>query len=196
MIRQLKSALLLFALMTLLTGVLYPLLVTGIAQAIFPVDANGNLIENNGHLVGSRLIGQDFTSAKYFWSRPSATAGNPYNAFDPTALTGSSGSNLGPLSRSLVVTIQQRVNVLHKVEPGNLIPIPIDMVTASASGLDPDISVAAAEYQVSRVALVRGLSEADVMTLVANHTESRLFGFIGEERVNILQLNLALDAIK
>jgi len=196
MIRQLKSALILFALMTLLTGVLYPLAVTGIAQAIFPVGANGSLIKNNGFLVGSLLIGQNFASDKYFWSRPSATAGSPYNAFDPTALTGSSGSNLGPLSRSLVDTIQQRVNYLHRTDPGNLLPIPIDLVTASASGLDPDISIAAAEYQVSRVARVRGLSEEVVMTLVAEYSENRLFGFLGEERVNILQLNLALDAIK
>jgi len=196
MIRQFKPALILFALLSLLTGVVYPLVVTGIAQAVFPVQANGSLIENNGTLLGSRLIGQNFTGPQFFWGRPSATTGSPYNAFNPTSLTGSSGSNLGPLSITLVETIQQRVEILRAADPGNMLLIPVDLVTASASGLDPHISVAAAIYQVPRVARARGMNEEEVQALVTRYTENRLFGFLGEARVNVLLLNLALDGIK
>jgi K+-transporting ATPase ATPase C chain len=196
MIRQFKPTLILFALLALLTGVLYPLAVTGIAQLAFPAQANGSLIDNYGELAGSELIGQNFTSPEYFWGRPSSTAGSPYNAFDPTTQTGSSGSNLGPLSQTLVDAVQQRVDALHTVDPGNMLPIPVDLVTASASGLDPHISVAAARYQVPRVARARNMSEADVLALVDRYTEGRLFGFLGEPRVNVLMLNLALDGIQ
>jgi len=196
MIRQLKPALILFALLTLLTGVLYPLVVTGIAQAAFPFQANGSLIENSGSLLGSQLIGQNFTGQEYFWGRPSATAGSPYNAFDPAALTGSSGSNLGPLSHSLVDAIRARTETLRAADPGNTLLIPVDLVTSSASGLDPHISLAAAYYQVPRVARARGMSEADVIALVDQYTEGRQLGFLGEPRVNVLLLNLALNGIK
>lgn len=196
MIRQLRTALVLFALMTLLTGVFYPLVVTGIAQLAFPSQANGSLIRNTGNLIGSRLIGQNFTSPKYFWGRPSATNGSPYTAFDPAALTGSSGSNLGPLSQTLVENVQQRVDALHAADPGNDLPIPVDLVTTSASGLDPHISVAAAMYQLPRVARARGMSEAALSDLVAQYTEYGLFGFLGEPGVNVLLLNFALDAIQ
>jgi K+-transporting ATPase ATPase C chain len=196
MIRQLRPAILLFALLALLTGVLYPLAVTGIAQVAFPSQANGSIIENNSTPIGSQLIGQDFTGSQYFWGRPSATAGTPYNAFDPTALTGSSSSNLGPLSQTLVDSVRQRVEVLHTADPGNTLPVPMDLVTTSASGLDPHISVAAAYYQVARVARVRSLSEADVSALVDHYTERRQLGLLGEPRVNVLLLNLALDGIQ
>jgi K+-transporting ATPase ATPase C chain len=196
MIRQLRPALVLFALMTLLTGVFYPLVVTGIAQLAFPSQANGSLIRNSGNLIGSRLIGQYFTSPKYFWGRLSATNGSPYTAFDPATLTGSSGSNLGPLSQTLVENVQQRVDTLHAADPGNVLPIPVDLVTASASGLDPHISVAAAMYQLPRVARARGMSEAVLSDLIAKYTESGVFGFLGEPGVNVLLLNLALDAIQ
>ena len=196
MIRQLKSALLLFALLTLLTGVLYPLAVTGIAQAAFPVRANGSLIKKDGSLLGSQLIGQNFISLQYFWGRPSATSGSPYNAFDPATLTGSSGSNLGPLSQTLVDTVRQRVDALHATDAGNTLLIPADLVTASASGLDPHISVAAAYYQIPRVARNRGMSEVDLIALVDQYTEGRQLVFLGEPHVNILLLNIALDEIK
>jgi K+-transporting ATPase ATPase C chain len=196
MIRQIKPALTLFVLMTLLTGVLYPLVVTGIAQVIFPIQANGNLIENNGELSGSQLIGQYFTDPEYFWGRPSATSGSPYNAFNPVSMTGSSGSNLGPLSQTLVDTVRKRVELLQTADPGNTLPIPVDLVTASASGLDPDISVAAAYYQVPRVARLRGISEAAVRILVDQYTTGRQFGFLGEPRVNVMLLNLALNEVK
>ena len=196
MIRQVKPALLLFALLTLLTGVLYPLVVTGIAQLAFPVQANGSLIERKGSPLGSQLIGQDFSDPRYFWGRPSATTGSPYNAFDPVTLTGSSGSNLGPLSQALVDIVQQRVRNLQAIDPGNTSPIPIDLVTTSASGLDPHISVAAAYYQVPRVARLRSMDEAEVFALVDQYTEGRTFGLLGEPRVNVLLLNLALNEIK
>jgi K+-transporting ATPase ATPase C chain len=196
MFHQLRPALILFALLAVLTGILYPLAVTGIAQVVFPTDANGSIIDNNGVLVGSALIGQDFSDPRYFWGRPSATSGSPYNAFDPAALTGSSGSNLEPLSQTLVDIVRQRVDALHAADPGNTLPIPVDLVTASASGLDPHISVAAAYYQVPRVARLRGMSQADVTALVDKYTEGRTFGLLGEPRVNVLLLNLALDEIK
>jgi potassium-transporting ATPase KdpC subunit len=193
MLHQLRPAMVLFALLTILTGLLYPLTVTGVAQAAFPDQADGSLIDRGGTLVGSALIGQEFTDPGYFWGRPSAVS---YIAFDPQRLTGSAGSNLGPLSRALVDDIRERVDALQVADPGNLVSIPIDLVTASASGLDPHISVAAAYYQVPRVARARGLTEADVFSLVDQYTEGRTFGFLGEPRVNVLLLNLALEAIK
>lgn len=196
MILQFRPALVLFFLLALLTGVFYPLTVTGIAQAVFPAQANGSLIERGGDLLGSALIGQSFSGPEYFWGRPSATAGHPYNAFDPVDLTGSSGSNLGPLSRSLADAVQARTETLRAADPGNTLPIPVDLVTASASGLDPHISIAAAYYQVPRVARLRGMSEADVKALVDQYTEGRQLGFLGEPRVNILLLNLALNGIQ
>ncbi len=196
MISQIKPALLLFVLLTLLTGVLYPLLVTGTAQIFFPAQSNGSLISNGGTLVGSKLIGQDFSDPKYFWGRPSATSGNPYNALDFNTLTGSSGSNLGPLSHALVDAVHQRIEALHAADPENELLIPVDLVTASASGLDPDISLEAAYYQTNRVARVRGLSVIEVEALIDQYTITRQLGLLGEPRVNVLLLNIALDEIK
>jgi len=171
-------------------------LVTTITQVAFPLKVNGSLIDQNGDQIGSTLIGQDYSNPKYFWGRPSSTAGHPYNPYDPDALTGSSGSNFGPLSQKLVDAASLRVNALHAAEPNNTFPIPVDLVTASASGLDPDISLAAAYYQVPRVARARGMSEAFVRNQVDRNTTNRQFGFLGEPRVNVLLLNLALDEIK
>jgi K+-transporting ATPase ATPase C chain len=196
MIAQLKPALVFFALFAVVTGVLYPAAVTGLAQAIFPAQANGSIIEINGKLYGSALIGQGFSEPKYFWPRPSATAGHAYNAFDPTRLTGSSGSNLGPLSQSLIDSVRQRVATLRAADPTQTDPIPVDLVTASASGLDPHISLASAYYQIPRVAQARGLSTAQVGSLVDRYTTERQFSVLGEPIVNVLLLNLALDEIK
>ncbi len=196
MIRQLRPALSIFGLLTFLTGVLYPLLVTVIAQVVFPYQANGSLIEVNTVMRGSRLIGQNFTGSQYFWGRPSATSGSPYNAYDPLNLTGSSGSNLGPLSPSLIELLQHRVAVIQASDPDNPLSIPVDLLTSSASGLDPHISLQAAYYQVPRVARVRGLSELEVIELVNRHMEPRQFGFLGEPRVNVLLLNIALDGLQ
>lgn len=193
---QFRPALTLFALLTLLTGAIYPLAVTGIAQLLFPAQANGSLIEKDGRLYGSSLIGQSFSDPQYFWPRLSATAGHAYNAFDGAALTGSSGSNLGPLSQTLVDTVSARVAALRAADPTQNDPIPVDLVTASASGLDPHISLAAAYYQIPRVAHARGLAEDQVRNLVDQHTEGRQLGVLGEPRVNVLLLNLALDGIK
>ena len=190
----LRPALILLVLLTLITGLLYPLAVTAIAQAAFPGQANGSLILQNGQPVGSALIGQQFDTPQYFWGRLSATGTFPYNAFNAENLTASSGSNLGPTSQALLDTVQARVDALHAADPGNTTPIPVDLVTASASGLDPHISPAAALYQVPRVARERGLSEEVVHQLVAEHTENRTFGILGEPRVNVLELNLALEA--
>ncbi len=184
---QIKTAVVIFFLLTLITGIFYPLLITGIAQVVFPVQANGNFIVHDGRVVGSALIGQPFTSPKYFWSRPSATSPVPYNA----GL--SSGSNLGPSNPALKSAVNTRVEALHAADPANTLPIPVDLVTASGSGLDPDISVAAAYYQIHRIAHERNLSEADVQALVSSHIEPRQFGIFGEQRVNVLVLNLALD---
>jgi potassium-transporting ATPase KdpC subunit len=196
MLKQLKPALILFVLLTFVTGIFYPLTVTLISQAFFPYQANGSLIEKNGSLLGSDLIGQDFSSPQYFWGRPSATSGSPYNAFDKQALTGSSGSNLGPLSKLLVENVQKRVDILHKADPNNTLPIPVDLVTSAASGLDPDISLASANYQAARIARTRGISESQVHSLIDRYTEPRIFGFLGEPRVNVLKLNLALNGIE
>ena len=188
--RQLRIALVIMGLFTVITGIIYPLVVTGIAQGLFHYQANGSIIDENGENVGSELIGQPFSDPKYFWGRLSATTSFPYNA------ASSSGSNYGPLNPELRQAIQTRINALKAVDPGKDQPIPVDLVTFSASGLDPDISIAAANYQVSRVARYRGLSEEQVFALVNKSTEGRQFGILGEPRVNVLKLNMALDAIK
>ncbi len=184
---QLRPALTIFAMLTIITGVVYPLLVTGISQAIFPSQSNGNIIVIDGKAAGSELIGQQFDDPKYFWGRPSVVG---YNA------ASSSGSNYGPMNPALLEAVQARIDALKAADPDNTLPIPVDLVTASASGLDPHISVAAALYQVGRVASARGLNEADVQSLVEQNTEGRQFGIFGEPRVNILLLNLALDGIQ
>lgn len=184
---QLRPALVALTALTLITGFLYPLVITGIAQILFPRQANGSLILIDGKPVGSSLIGQPFAAPKYFWGRLSATSPFPYNA------AASSGSNLGPTNDALIKAVQARIDALKAVDPGNPLPIPIDLVTASASGLDPHISPAAAEYQLRRIARVRGLDETDVRRLVAQHMEGRQLGVLGEPRVNVLTLNLALD---
>ena len=194
MLTQFRPALILLISLTIITGLLYPLAVTALAQAIFPSQANGSLIVQNGKPVGSALIGQQFDDPKYFWGRLSATGTFPYNAFNADNLTASSGSNLGPTSKSLLDAVQARVDALHAADPDNTAPIPVDLVTASGSGLDPHLSPAAALYQVPRVARERGLSEEAVRQLVAEHTEDRTFGILGEPRVTVLELNLALDA--
>jgi len=187
---QFRISLMTLLLFTLLTGLVYPLAVTGIAQLIFPYQANGSLMQRNGQGIGSRLIGQSFTDPQYFWGRPSATAPFPYNA------AASSGSNLASTNPALEQAIQARIQALQSADPGNDAPIPVDLVTASASGLDPHISVAAALYQVPRVALKRGLSEAQVRLLVEQYTQAPQFGLLGEPRVNVLMLNLALDGLQ
>ncbi len=192
---QLRPAIVILLALTVITGVIYPLAITGIAQAAFPHQANGSLIMQNGKAVGSELIGQQFTDPKYFWGRLSATGDYPYNAFNAQTLTGSSGSNYGPMNPALMKEVQDRIAALRAADPGNQAPIPVDLVTSSGSGLDPDISVAAALYQAPRVARLRGLSLAQIQHLVAQYTQGRQFGFLGEPRVNVLELNLALDAI-
>lgn len=192
---QLRPALTMLVLFTLLTGGVYPLLVTGIAQIAIPYQANGSIVVINDKAYGSELIGQQFDDPKYFWGRLSATSTFPYNAFNAENLTGSSGSNYGPLNQALLDAVQARVDALQAADPDNRAPIPVDLVTASASGLDPHISVAAALYQVHRVAQARGLTGADVQALVDKYTEGRQLGFLGEPRVNVLLLNLALDGL-
>jgi K+-transporting ATPase ATPase C chain len=187
---QIRPAIVSLILFTLITGGLYPLAVTGIAQLILPSQANGSLIVRDGTALGSDLIGQSFDDPKYFWGRLSATGGFPYNA------AASSGSNYGPMNPALVAAAQARITALQSADPGNTQPIPVDLVTSSGSGLDPDISVAAAMYQVPRVALARGMPESDVIALVNRFTENRQLGFLGEPRVNVLRLNLALDGIQ
>ena len=193
---QLKPAIIVLALLTLITGVIYPLLVTVIAQVAFPAQANGSLIMKDGQAIGSRLIGQQFDDPKYFWGRLSATGTFPYNAFNAEALTASSGSNYGPLNPALLEMVQGRIDALKAADPDNTQSIPVDLVTASGSGLDPHISPAAAAYQVARVARARGLDVSVVRQLVAQHTEGRDLGVLGEPRVNVLELNLALDNVK
>ena len=184
MIRNSLMSLLLF---TILTGLMYPLAVTGLAQAIFPSQANGSIITKKGKAVGSALIGQQFENSKYFWGRLSATTPYPYNGGS------SSGSNLGQNNPDLLKAVQARIDALRAAEPGNEAKIPVDLVTASGSGLDPHISLAAAEYQVNRVAKTRGLDQTSLHALIAKHTQGRWLGLIGEPVVNVLELNLALD---
>ncbi len=188
MFAEFRPALVLLAVLTILTGAVYPLAVTGVAQIALPYQANGSLIERHGRAVGSELIGQPFSDPKYFWPRLSATSPYPYNA------ASSSGSNLGPLNPALLDEVAGRIKALRAADPGNAAPVPVDLVTSSASGLDPDISPAAAAYQVERVAKARGLSAAKVRALVARYTQGRQLGFLGEPRVNVLAFNLALDA--
>ena len=185
--RQLLPAVMMMVVFTVLVGLAYPLAVTGIAKAAFPTQAAGSLIVKDGKAVGSSLIGQNFTDPKYFWGRPSATSPMPYNG------SGSGGSNQGPLNPALVDAVKGRVEALKAAEPGNALPVPVDLVTASASGLDPHISVAAAQYQAARVGRVRGVAADALATLIERHTEGRLFGLLGEARVNVLGLNLDLD---
>jgi K+-transporting ATPase ATPase C chain len=189
MLKELKPALLVLALMTALTGAVYPLLVTGIAQGLFSDQANGSLIEQDGKVVGSALVGQPFSDPKHFWSRPSATGPVPYNA------GASSGSNQGPLNPALEEAVKARIDALKAADPTQTAPIPVDLVTASGSGLDPHISPAAARWQAPRIARLSGLSEAEVARLIDDHTEGRQLGLLGEPRVNVLTLNLALDRL-
>ncbi|MDT0139259.1 potassium-transporting ATPase subunit KdpC [Acidovorax sp. PRC11] len=187
----LRPALALFACLSLVTGVLYPLAVTGVAQSVFPRQAEGSIVRDAaGNAVGSRLIGQNFTDPAHFWGRPSATAPMPYNA------GASGGSNLGPANPALADAVKARIEALRAADPGNTAPVPVDLVTASASGLDPHISVAAARYQAARVARARGLPLERVEALVRSHTEAPLLPWLGEAGVNVLALNLALDAVR
>jgi K+-transporting ATPase ATPase C chain len=186
---ELRPAIVALVALSLVTGVAYPLLVTAIAQVAFPAEANGSLIERDGKTLGSRLVGQPFSDPKYFWSRPSATAPVPYNA------GASSGSNQGPVSPALADVVKARLAALRAADPEQTRPVPVDLVTASGSGLDPHISPAAADYQVPRVARVRGVSEEKLRALVAEHTEDRQLGILGEPRVNVLTLNLALESV-
>lgn len=186
--RHLKTATILYLVLTVITGVLYPLAVTAIAQIAMPARANGSLIARDGRTVGSTLIGQSFSSPGYFWSRPSATGPMPYNA------AASSGSNLGPTNPALEEAVRERIAALRAADPGNQAPVPVDLVTASGSGLDPHISPAAAAFQVARVARERAMDPAGLRALVDEHTEGRTFWLLGERRVNVLTLNLALDA--
>jgi potassium-transporting ATPase KdpC subunit len=184
-----RPAIVLFLTMTVLTGIVYPLAVTGLAQVFFHDQATGSVLMVDGHAVGSRIIGQSFSAPKYFWSRPSATAPQPYNAI------ASGGSNQGPLNPALTDAVKSRIDALKAADPANPLPIPVDLVTASASGLDPDISIAAARYQAARIARTRGLDLAGVQSLIDAHSHGRLLGIIGEPLVNVLELNLALDAL-
>lgn len=185
----LRPALTLFVVLSLITGLLYPLLVTGVAQTAFPHQTNGSLITQGGKTVGSELIGQSFTEPGHFWGRPSATAPMPYNA------SASGGSNLGPTNPALADAVKARIEALRAANPGNTQPVPVDLVTASASGLDPHISPAAAAYQAERVARARSLPVAQVQALVQQHTENPWLGLLGEPRVNVLALNLALESL-
>lgn len=189
MLTQLRPALVILAGMTLLTGVAYPLAVTVVAQVVFPRQASGSVVVRDGRAVGSRLIGQPFDDPRYFWGRPSATSPKPYDA------SASTGSNLGPSNPALRDAVAARVDALHASDPGQHAPIPIDLVTASGSGLDPHVSPAAAEWQVPRVARARGLDEALVRALVAAHVEPPQLGVLGEPRVDVLELDLALDTL-
>jgi potassium-transporting ATPase KdpC subunit len=182
-----KPAFVIFIVLTIITGVLYPLAITGLAQMIFPSKANGSIIYRDGKAVGSSLIGQAFDDPKYFWSRPSATAPVPYNA------AASSGSNLGPLNPALTDAVSARIKALKDADPDNKLPIPVDLVTTSGSGLDPHISLAAAEYQFHRVAKARGMEEKKLRELLVRHTQDRTLGLLGEPRVNVVELNLDLD---
>jgi potassium-transporting ATPase KdpC subunit len=190
MSRLIRNAISMLVVMTVVTGLVYPLVATGVAQVLFPHQANGSLIMRDGKPIGSELIGQTFDDPKYFWGRPSATTPQPYNG------TASNGSNLGPTNPALHDAVKQRIDALHAADPGNNTPVPADLVTASGSGLDPEISPAAAQYQIARVARVRKLNVDQVQQLVAQYTQGRQLGLLGEPRVNVLQLNLALDQLQ
>jgi potassium-transporting ATPase KdpC subunit len=190
LVSLLRPALVLLALLTIITGFIYPLVVTAIAQGLFANKANGSLIVEGGRTLGSQLIGQSFSDPRDFWGRPSASTPQPYNG------TASGGSNLGPLNPDLLDAVKARVAALRAADPGNHDPVPVDLVTTSGSGLDPDISVAAANYQAARVARARGLSVDNVRALIDAHAQRRAFGLFGEPRVNVLELNLALDQLK
>jgi K+-transporting ATPase ATPase C chain len=185
----LRPAIVLFALLSVLTGIIYPLIITAVANVAFPDEASGSLMMRDGRPVGSQLIGQSFSEPKYFWSRPSATAPQPYNG------ASSGGSNLGPLNPALTDAVKTRIQALQAADPLNKAPVPVDLVTASGSGLDPHISAAAAQYQIARVARARRLDLWAVQALVSSHTQGRLWGVFGEPRVNVLELNLALDEL-
>jgi K+-transporting ATPase ATPase C chain len=187
MFAQLMPSLRMLVVMSALTGVIYPLLVTGVAKVAFPRAANGSLIVADGKTLGSDLVGQPFDDPKYFWSRPSATSPQPYNGMS------SSGSNQGPRNPALADAVKDRIKALRDADPGNTAAVPVDLITASGSGLDPHISVAAAQYQLARIAKVRGLAAEQVQRLVAENTEGRTLGVLGEPRVNVLTLNIALD---
>ncbi len=189
-LRHFKTAFILLTLFTLLTGLVYPFLITGIAQLFFPWRANGSLIEQTGKIIGSELIGQSFTDPKYFWGRPSATSPFPYNG------ASSSGSNFGPLNPTFISLVKERVENLKKVDKENAQKIPIDLVTASASGLDPEISPLAAFYQVSRIAKARNIPESAIKELIEQHIKKRTFYVLGEPRINVLNLNIALDNLR
>ncbi len=189
MLAHLRPAILILVVLTVVTGVVYPLVVTGIAQVFFPRQAAGSLIVVDGKVVGSALIGQPFDDPRYFWSRPSATSPSPYNA------ASSSGSNQGPTNPALADAVRGRIDALRAADPRNTAPVPVDLVTASASGLDPDITPAAAQFQIPRVAKARNLPDAEVAGLVEKATSGRQLGVIGEPRVNVLDLNLALDKL-
>ena len=188
--RILRACLGTFLMLTIITGVAYPLFVTGVGRIVFPSQATGSVIERDGRAVGSALLGQPFTRPGYFWGRSSATAPQPYNG------AASTGTNLAPTNPTLAEAVAARVAALRAADPGNAAPVPVDLVTASGSGLDPDISPAAAGYQVARVARARGWAPTRVRALVADHTQGRLLGILGEPRVNVLELNLALDAAR
>ena len=190
---QLRPAIVLFFILTIITGVIYPLAVTGIAQVLFPFQANGSIMAQNGQPVGSALIGQQFDDPKYFWGRLSDTGTFAYNAYNAQNLTTSSGSNYGPLNPALLKAVQARIDALRAADPGNAAPIPVDLVTASGSGLDPDISPAAALYQAARVARVRGFALEGVNRLIARHTSGRQLGLLGDPVVNVVLLNRDLD---
>lgn len=190
MFTMLRPAVVLFAILSAITGLIYPLLVTGIGRVVFPYQAAGSLVERDGKIVGSALLGQPFADPGHFWSRPSATSPMPYNA------AASSGSNLGPLNPALIDAVRDRVAALRAADPANVARVPVDLVTTSASGLDPDISLAGAYYQAARVARARGIAENQVIALIAAHALQPMAGFLGEPRVNVLQLNLALDKLK
>ena len=196
MLKELRPAVVSLALFTLLTGVLYPIAVTVVAQLLFPFQANGSVLLENGKPVGSELIGQNFSDPRYFWSRLSATGPVPYTAFNGETLSGSSGSNFGPLNPALVEAAKGRIDALHAADPAQTSPVPVDLITSSGSGLDPHISPAAAEYQVARVAAARKKPVNEILELIRQHTSHRQLGVLGEPGVNVLQLNQALDGMK
>jgi K+-transporting ATPase ATPase C chain len=190
MFNMLRSSIVCLLLMVIITGIIYPLFVTFVGNCIFPRQAQGSLIVKDGKILGSELLGQPFQEPKYFWSRPSATGPVPYNA------ASSGGSNLGPTNPALIESVQKRIAALKAADPQNQLPIPADLITASASGLDPDISLEAADYQIPRIAKVRHINESELRTIVARYAKDRQLGILGEPRINVLELNLAMDTLK